>query len=238
MQFPSASFVSPADLDEVKLVPSLAFLITHAKTNDRLLFDLGIRRDISTLPPTAAQDAGSFISDTERTLDEDDIEHVPHALAKGGSKPEDITRVCLSHCHFDHIGDPALYCNARFLVGERTRELLEDGAGYPEDPKSEFASDLLPAGRTDYMRFSGEETGICAVGPFEHAVDLYGDGALYVVNTPGHLPGHISLLVRTSADGAWLLLAGDLAHDRRLLEGTAKIASVVCCPGGGWQADG
>ncbi len=220
MHFPSASFVSSADPDEVKLVPSLAFLITHVQTNERLLFDLGIRRDINTLPPTAALDAAAFIR--KWTL-EDAIEHVPGALAKGGLKPEDISRICLSHCHFDHIGNPALYCNARFLVGERTREVLE--GGYPDDAKSEFASDLLPAARTDYVQFAGEKC--VRVGPFERAVDWFGDGALYVVDTPGHLPGHVSLLVRTSADGAWLLLAGDLAHDCRLLQGKGKIASVI-----------
>ncbi|KLO12234.1 Metallo-hydrolase/oxidoreductase [Schizopora paradoxa] len=220
MQFPSASFVTPANPEEVKMVPSLAFLITHAQTGERLLFDLGIRKDINTLPPTAAQDAASFIGNWSL---EEAIENVPNALAKGGLKPGDISRICLSHCHFDHIGDPALYSNARFIVGERTREILENG--YPKDPKSEFASDLSPESRTEYLRFSGEKC--VRMGPFERALDLYGDGSLYVVDTPGHLPGHVSLLARTSADGAWLLLAGDLAHDCRLLHGTAKIASVT-----------
>lgn len=220
MQFPSASFVTPADPGEEKLVPSLAFLVTHAQTGERLLFDLGIRRDINTLPPTAAQDAASFIGNWKL---EEAVENVTHALAKGDLKPEDISRICLSHCHFDHIGNPALYANARFLVGERTREILE--GGYPEGPKSEFASDLLPADRTDHLQFSGEKC--VRVGPFERALDLYGDGALYIVDTPGHLPGHVSVLARTSADGAWLLLAGDLAHDCRLLQGTAKIVSVT-----------
>jgi len=37
-------------------------------------------------------------------------------------------------------------------------------------------------------------------------------------------PGHLNVLVRTSADGGWLYLAGDSAHDWRLIRGEGEIA--------------
>ena len=47
---------------------------------------------------------------------------------------------------------------------------------------------------------------------------------LYVVDAgDGHVAGHINVLARTSEDGGWIYLAGDSAHDRRLLTGPLNI---------------
>jgi len=43
--------------------------------------------------------------------------------------------------------------------------------------------------------------------------DLFGDGSLTIVSTPGHTPGHQSLLVRLQKTGA-VLLSGDAVHFR------------------------
>jgi len=62
------------------------------------------------------------------------------------------------------------------------------------------------------------------LGPFPNALDFFGDGSLYIVDAPGHLPGHVNILARTSADGGWVYLAGDSAHHWRLITGEAKVA--------------
>jgi len=41
--------------------------------------------------------------------------------------------------------------------------------------------------------------------------DVFGDGAVMILRTPGHTPGHSSLLVRLKEKGN-VLLTGDLAH--------------------------
>jgi glyoxylase-like metal-dependent hydrolase (beta-lactamase superfamily II) len=41
--------------------------------------------------------------------------------------------------------------------------------------------------------------------------DVFGDGSVTIVSTPGHTPGHQSLLVKLSKTGA-LLLSGDAVH--------------------------
>lgn len=48
---------------------------------------------------------------------------------------------------------------------------------------------------------------------FEHAVDLHGDGSLYVVDLPGHMQGHIGAAARV-APGSFVLLAADACHHR------------------------
>ena len=65
-------------------------------------------------------------------------------------------------------------------------------------------------------------------------LDIFNDGSLLVVNAPGHLPGHINLLARTSEDH-YIYLGGDACHDRRLLTGEKVIGEWtdaeghVCC---------
>ena len=120
--------------------------------------------------------------------------------------------------HWDHVGNPSLFKNAKFLLGGDAKTLFEPG--FPADPESSYPSDLLPADRTEFL----DPSNWVAVGPFPRALDYYGDGSLYIVDAPGHLPGHINILARTSADGAWVYLAGDSAHDWRLIRGQAEIA--------------
>ena len=43
----------------------------------------------------------------------------------------------------------------------------------------------------------------------------------------GHVAGHINVLARTSANGSWILLGGDSAHDWRIVTGEKAFACVV-----------
>jgi glyoxylase-like metal-dependent hydrolase (beta-lactamase superfamily II) len=92
--------------------------------------------------------------------------------------------------------------------------------GYPHDPDAYVASDLLPEGRTKFE--SARQW--TPLGPFPLAFDMLGDGSVYIVDAAGHCPGHINLLVRISTDGAWILLAGDTIHDRRLFTDATRMA--------------
>ncbi|EJD06990.1 Metallo-hydrolase/oxidoreductase [Fomitiporia mediterranea MF3/22] len=196
------------------LAPILAFLITHAPSGKRLVFDLGMNLDEDNLGVTPAmretlKDSGIYIN-----------KDVVASLQDGGIEPDDVNVIVLSHIHADHVGNPAKFKKARFLVGNDSRGLFE--SGYPVDPKSFFDSRLLPKDRTDYFDPHGEDWK--PIGPFERAFDYFNDGSLYFIDAPGHLPGHINLLARTSSDGAWIYLAADSAHDWRLVRGQAEIA--------------
>jgi glyoxylase-like metal-dependent hydrolase (beta-lactamase superfamily II) len=47
--------------------------------------------------------------------------------------------------------------------------------------------------------------------------DVFGDGSVRVISTPGHTPGHCSLLVQLKKTGP-VLLSGDVAHYRYNME--------------------
>ncbi|KAG6908115.1 hypothetical protein DXG01_006084 [Tephrocybe rancida] len=206
----------PTTSEDVILAPSLSFLIQHAKTGEKLVFDLGIRKDWQNLPPGSYM-MGSTMFTFETPQD------VVESLAKGGLAPTDIDVVCLSHCHFDHIGDTKLFPTSNFIVGADAASLFNPG--YPSDSTSEFASDLLPPDRTTFL--SPEEW--APIGPFPRALDYHGDGSIYIIDAPGHCPGHVNLLVRTSAEGGWVYLAGDSGHLWSLVTGESEVATAHGC---------
>ena len=51
-------------------------------------------------------------------------------------------------------------------------------------------------------------------GPFTRTVDLLGDGSVRLVSTPGHTPGHMSVLVRAEGE-RHVLIVGDAAYTLR-----------------------
>lgn len=62
------------------------------------------------------------------------------------------------------------------------------------------------------------------LGPFPAAIDYFGDGSFYLIDSPGHLLGHINALVRVGPQ-KWVFLGGDAAHHPDLLRGTREIAT-------------
>ena len=211
---PMAQIVDTSPPKKVSRLPCLSFLLKHSSRRDTFVFDLGTRKDWESAC------APAYVTLIKKWYGVDVPHDVIDSLKKGGLTQADVDHVCISHIHFDHIGYPHAFTNATIIAGADTRKLLSPG--YPADPKSFFHHDVLPEKRTRYIAPDDPET--VSLGPFTNALDYYGDGSLYIVHTPGHLPGHLSLLARTSPDGGWVFIAGDAAHDWRLLTGEANIA--------------
>lgn len=111
-------------------------------------------------------------------------------LAELGVGPADITYLAISHMHADHVGNADDYAGATWLVQEAERQWAfsegKDTVGYGALSRSEA------------VVLHGE-------------YDVFGDGTAVLEPTPGHTPGHQSLLVRLPDTGA-ILLSGDLYH--------------------------
>jgi len=185
--------------------PSLSFYLKHSSSDRHFIFDLGLRRDWESYPPETKKHYATLMPC-----------EVPQSVAesceKGTLNPTDIERVVISHLHFDHIGDSAPFTKASFILGGKGKASLEDG--YPGNPLSRTLSASTPSDRTVFLTAEDFNT---SIGPFPHAVDYFSDGSVYIIDTPGHCPGHITVLARTSSDGAWMYLGGDVAHDSRLI---------------------
>jgi len=115
-------------------------------------------------------------------------------LAALGVKPDDVTVIVNSHLHFDHAGNNRAFPNATFIV---QGEHLAYAKGRPNFPAIYWDDPALR-----YMSASGRAR--VAAG-------------IEVVPTPGHAPGHQSLVVDLAETGR-VVLCGDAAFTRANLE--------------------
>lgn len=139
----------------------------------------------------------------------------------------------LAHAIVPTVGTSSDFPRSKFVVGAGTMHVLANGAG-PHYPAEIFNADELPSDRTLELPPADPSTACIAskqqtshqwqqIGPFPAAIDYFGDGSLYIVDTPGHITGHVSLLARTGPQ-KWVFLGGDCCHDARILAGESGIA--------------
>jgi N-acyl homoserine lactone hydrolase len=119
-------------------------------------------------------------------------------LAKIDVKPDQIKYVGISHYHADHTGQVASFPKATLLIGAREWEAITS-------PK--------PAEGVNYKPFESWIKGDSKVEPQPTDKDVFGDGTVIMLRTPGHTPGHSSLLVKLSQMGP-VILSGDAVHFR------------------------
>jgi N-acyl homoserine lactone hydrolase len=112
--------------------------------------------------------------------------------------PSQITFVGISHYHGDHIGQVASFPQATLLIGKGDWEALNQAAPNPGVNPANFAHWISGGGKVEAL--PGDK-------------DVFGDGSVILLNTPGHTPGHHSLLVKLRDMGN-VLISGDLAHFR------------------------
>lgn len=119
-------------------------------------------------------------------------------LAQLEVTPAQVKYVAISHYHGDHTGQASQFPQATLLIGKADWDVVTD-------PKS--ATIVSPT------VFANWTTGGGKVEPVVGDKDVFGDGTVVMLNTPGHTPGHHSLLVRLKETGN-VLITGDLAHFR------------------------
>jgi N-acyl homoserine lactone hydrolase len=107
-------------------------------------------------------------------------------LEQIGVKPSDIKAMAISHTHPDHIGNVELFPQTMLYV----QKAEYDWPGTNGAPRFNPAHPVT--------KLEGDD-------------DVFGDGSVVILSTPGHTPGHQSLLVRLPKTGA-VVLSGDVAH--------------------------
>jgi N-acyl homoserine lactone hydrolase len=117
-------------------------------------------------------------------------------LSQLNVKPEQIRFVGISHYHPDHTGQVGSFPQATLLIGKADWDVLTS-------PK--------PPGNANPAPFAHWIGGAGKVEPVPLDKDVFGDGTVVMLATPGHTPGHHSVLVRLRQMGN-VLITGDLAH--------------------------
>jgi glyoxylase-like metal-dependent hydrolase (beta-lactamase superfamily II) len=172
-------------------IPVLSYLVEHPKGS--LVFDTGLHTDMRVDPVARI---GGLARLFASELAPDTAVHERTAALEVA--PDMV--VC-SHLHFDHCGGNALLGDVPIVVQRKEWE-----AAHGADQSAGYLAADYDTGQ-DVHLVDGEH-------------DLFGDGTVVCVPTPGHTAGHQSLRVRT-ADRE-LVLTGDACYFRRSLE-TSKL---------------
>jgi N-acyl homoserine lactone hydrolase len=133
---------------------------------------------------------------------------VPQLLESAGFDPGRVTHLVLSHFHQDHIGAIADLPGAQVVASQAEwRDLVKPAPSLRGYLRNHID---LPGVRWRLIDFT--QVGDGPIGPFESSVDLFGDGSLRLIDTPGHTRGSMSLLI-TRPHRPPALLVGDLTYD-------------------------
>jgi N-acyl homoserine lactone hydrolase len=168
---------------------STCWLIEHG--NEWLLWDTGVPESALNNPKGWSTLPKLIVYHLDKTI--------TAQLAEIGLNATDITYVAISHTHGDHIGNMGLFQSSTVLIQRAEYEWI----GSPDGPNDNvnqlkaLARKLL--GTPKHLKLLDGDT------------DVFGDGSVTLVSTPGHTPGSQSLLVHLKNSG-FIVLSGDVVH--------------------------
>ncbi|WP_406468967.1 N-acyl homoserine lactonase family protein [Streptomyces sp. NBC_01594] len=127
--------------------------------------------------------------------------------ARGIDPGKDLKTLVLSHLHHDHADGLEHFDGTEIIVSEENYQASQGlhGAIMGAVP-SQWPTWFEPVRR----EFDGP-----SVAGFDTSMPLTSDGTVFAVPTPGHMPGHLSVVVRNP--GVTYFLAGDATYDQDLL---------------------
>ena len=170
-------------------IPVPAWLVRHG--DDVVVFDAGLHPSLAG----SSEPLGRMSKLFQPMLPADGS--VGHRLEQHDVDPDGSFTVVVSHCHFDHVGGLCEMANAHVVVNVDewafAKAAGQDGG---------FDTALVDLGH-DVLTVAGEH-------------DLFDDGAVVCIPTPGHTCGHQSLRIRT-ADGP-VILTSDACYFTHTLD--------------------
>jgi glyoxylase-like metal-dependent hydrolase (beta-lactamase superfamily II) len=185
-------------------LPYFFYLIRHPE--GEVLFDCGAHQAFIT-DPRSRLGAGAEFFDVVMEPGDDVVAQL-HTL---DIEAEAISHAVQSHLHYDHAGG---------------LEFLSDATVYVQKEELPFATNPPVYQRAVYVNQDFKDVTNWRFLNGEH--DIFNDGTLTIFPTPGHTPGHQSLLVKLPKSA--YILVGDAAYDLEKMRDR-------CLPGMLWSPD-
>jgi N-acyl homoserine lactone hydrolase len=184
----------------------LAYVVRHP-TEGTILIDTGFHRDAGE---SLRKDFGTVMGIVARGVKPAGTPY-EERLRELGVEPGEVERVIMTHLHFDHTSGMRLLPNAGFTCARRE---WKAATARDATTKGYVGHHLPPEERVELVDFEadGEQH-----GPFTSTIDLLGDGSIRLLSTPGHTPGHMSVLLNATGDRQ-VLVVGDAAYTLQSIE--------------------
>lgn len=180
-------WTTPADKGRPYVFANNCYLLKHAK--GWMLWDSGHPDRYASIPegvPNLRRTSTAFVT-----------KPLVQSLREIGVAPADIAYFAMSHSHPDHTGNANLFAHATVFMQQ-----AEHDAAFGPEPQ-----------RFGYNPATYDQLRHARIVLLHGDHDVFGDGSVVIKSTPGHTPGHQSLLVRLPRS-APVLLAGDFVHLR------------------------
>lgn len=187
-------------------LPIPAFLVEHP-TAGHMLIDTGLGASVALDPKTSVGRFGALIF----TFRMEPKQALVAQLRELELAPSDIKTVVMTHMHNDHTGAISDFPDPVYVVSSREWKAATAPRGFPRGYiKRHFMHAF------DYRLVDFDDNAVNSFASFGRSFDLFGDGSVVLVYTPGHAAGHQSVILRTRAGE--VLVCGDAAYSKRTLD--------------------
>lgn len=185
-------------------LPVPAFLVEHPSAG-AILIDTGFHASVAVSPRESLGAIGARIFDVRMSAEQ----AVPAQLERLGLGPQAVRVVIMTHLHLDHASGVSEFAQATFVVDRREWDAASTGGWRQGYHARQFDHAF------DWRALDYDAAEVDSFAGFGASLDLFGDGSVRLLSTPGHTAGHQSVLLRLSDREA--LVCGDAAYLRRAI---------------------